>query len=118
MDWQPQLLAPCTMFAPGHDTWSDHSEVSNAGLFLRDGRFPPTSDFDSSTPQSARLNFLGAVLQSQGLPTQSPPFPSYSQVANLHCGLKALPVFCFSRLPSQAFPSTNLLHIQPLEDPD
>lgn len=64
MDWQPQLLAPCTMFAPGHDTWSDHSEVSNAGLFLRDGRFPPTSDFDSSTPQSARLNFLGAVLQS------------------------------------------------------
>lgn len=65
----------------------------------------------SSPPQGRGL--LGAVLQSETLPTQ-PAFlpPLISQVVGLTRGLKAVPVnFSLSPL-SQACPLVNLLHFQ------
>lgn len=115
--WQPQLLA-CSN--PHHirtrprnvghsQPLADHSEDSNAGLSLRDGRSSPTR-----SPQSAQLTLpsLRFYLPS---PLPSPLTLKYRPAL----WSKALPAFCFSPLPSRAFISLYRFPAYPaLEDPN
>lgn len=109
--WQPQLLARSNPHRissrprnVGHSQpLADQSEGSNAGLSLRDGRSSPTR-----TPQSAQLTLPSPRFYLPS-PLPSPLILKYRPAL----WSKALPAFCFSPSPSQAFLSTVLLHIQP-----